>query len=168
MGATAITVLILLVAVSGMRSAIDAKSASFASSWGNPDNPTSATVSELRDAGITTGYADYWVAYKLDFLSGDSLAITTAGPDTDRSSTTDRRVDRSPNPAWLFVPKAEATRDGTQFTNPGLVAGPAGVTEHRFLAILHRLGIPFRIVDTGLLHAVIPARKLTPQEAGLP
>ena len=168
MGTTAITVLILLVAVSGMRSAINTESASFTASWGNPDNPSLATVNELRDAGITTGYADYWVAYRLDFLSRDSLAITTAGHDTDRSSTTDRKVDRSPNPAWLFVPKAEVTRDGTQFTKPGLVAGPDGVTEHRFLATLHQLGIPSRIVDTGLLRAVIPARKLTPQEADLP
>lgn len=164
---TVITVLVLLVSVSGMRDAVATDAAGFTSSWGDPDSPTSATVNELRAAGVTTGYANYWVAYKLDFLSKGALAITTAGHEVDRSPTIDAAVIHGPRPAWLFVPRSEALRDGTQFTNPSHVLGPDAVTERRFLATLRRLGVPFRIVDTGLLRAVIPATKVTPHEAGL-
>lgn len=168
LGATVITVLVLLVSVSGIREAISANAAGFTPSWGNPDSPTSATVDELRAAGVTTGYADYWVAYKLDFLSRGALVITTAGHELDRSASIYATVIRSPHPAWLFVPRSEATREGTQFTNPLSAVGPNTLTERQFLATLHRLGVPYRIVDTGILRAVIPARKLTPHEAGLP
>jgi hypothetical protein len=168
LGATVISLLAVLVSVSDMRSAIATDAATFTSSWGNPDDPTSATVNELRTAGITTGYANYWVAYKLDFVSNGTLTITTAGRETDRSSAIDSVVTRSPHPAWLFVPKSEGFRDGTQFGKQPVIGGLDAVTEQQFLDTLHHLGVPYRVVDTGLLRAVIPARKLTPYEAELP
>ena len=168
LAATVITVLVIIVSVSAMRDAIATEAASFTSGWGNPNGPTSATVKELRAAGVTTGYANYWVAYKLDFVSNGALTITTAGDESDRSPTIDTVVTHSPRPAWLFVPRSEAFRDGTQFGKPPFIVGLDGVTEQQFLAALHPLGVSYRIVDTGLLRAVIPARKLTPHEVGLP
>ena len=47
----------------------DPYSSGFFSNWTNPENPTLRTISDLEHAGVTVGYADYWVAYDLDFLS---------------------------------------------------------------------------------------------------
>jgi hypothetical protein len=137
-------------------------------SWGDPDDATLGIVHQLERSGVRVGYADYWVAYKLDFYGGGSLAFTTAGYEIDRSATINSRVHRSAHPAWLFVPIKEATRDNTQFSAPDLTVGPDAVPEARFTQTLHRLGIPYRRVNTDLLTAIIPARFLTPFEAGLP
>jgi hypothetical protein len=141
---------------------------SFTSTWGNPDGATQAAVARLERAGIRTGYADYWVAYKLDFYGKGDLEVTTAGYDVDRFTAIDGAVRRSSHPAWLFVPDTEATRDGTQFSVPNLDVGPDTETESRFTARLMSLGVPYRVVDTGIVTAVIPARTVTPYEVGLP
>jgi Dolichyl-phosphate-mannose-protein mannosyltransferase len=138
------------------------------STWGDPDDGTIGLVNQLEHDGLRTGYADYWVAYKLDFYSRGALAITTAGYDVDRSSPIDEQVTRSAHPGWLFVPIDEATRDATQFSAPPLTVGPDGVTETVFKRTLQRLRIPYSTMNTPLLSAVIPARRLTPFEAGLP
>ena len=52
-----------------------------------------------------TGYADYWVAYDLDFFSNGRLAVATVtGADTNRSQAINRKVEAAPRAAWLFVP----------------------------------------------------------------
>jgi hypothetical protein len=138
------------------------------STWGDPDDATIGLVRQLEHDGLRTGYADYWVAYKLDFYSRGALAMTTAGYEVDRSLSIDDRVKRSAHPAWLFVPIDEASRDATQFSAPPLTVGPAGVTEAVFEETLQRLRIPYSTVNTPLLSAVVPARPLTPFEAGIP
>ena len=142
--------------------------ASFTSSWGNPDGAGQVVVSKLEDAAIRTGYADYWVAYKLDFLAKGRLSVTTAGYEDDRSQTINAAVVHSQDPAWIFVPPSAATKDGTQFTAPSLIVGPDTVTEGQFTATLQRLGISYRVIDVGLARAVVPSRAVTPFEAGLP
>jgi len=62
-----------------------------------------------------TAYADYWVAYKLDFLGRGHLAVTTVGYDTNRSVAYDTAVHDSRQPAWLFVPMGEARVHGTGY-----------------------------------------------------
>jgi dolichyl-phosphate-mannose-protein mannosyltransferase len=141
---------------------------SFTSTWGNPDDATQAAVARLERAGVRTAYADYWVAYKLDFYGKGGLTVTTAGYDTDRFASIDDAVRRSVRPAWLFVPNAEAVRDGIQFSAPSLAVGPDTETESAFTARLDALGVPYRVVDTGVLTAIIPARAVTPFEARLP
>jgi hypothetical protein len=138
------------------------------SGWSDPDDATVGVVHQLERSSVRVGYADYWVAYKLDFYGRGSLAFTTAGYEVDRSATINSEVQRSLHPAWLFVPINEATRDNTQFSAPNLTVGPDTVTEAQFTRTLHRLGIPYREVNTSLLTAIIPARALTPFEAGLP
>lgn len=135
---------------------------------GNPDDPTEAAIAKLEAAGIRSGYADYWVAYKLDFLSRRQLQVGTTGYDDDRSASIQAAVRRSTRVSWFFVPPSEADIKGTQFTAPWLVVGPDTVSEPRFERTLRRLGVRFRVIDTGIVQAVIPNRSITPYQAGMP
>jgi hypothetical protein len=127
------------------------------SDWGNPDAAASATATSLEARGVRTGYADYWVAYKLDFLSDGRLSLTVAGTDPDRWAGLTGQVRSSHAPAWLFVPAGRMAAGLAQFAQTGNIQGPSGLTESHFVAALDRLGIPFRTVDAGPIQAVIPA-----------
>jgi hypothetical protein len=146
------------------------EAASFTHGWGNPDAPTLAAIVTLERHGITTGYADYWVAYKLDFLSRGHLQITVAGYDDDRVLPIDAVVLKSKAPAWLFVPADVATLNGTQFTIPVFALGPDNgeVNETQFRALLHRMHIGFQVVNTDVLTAIIPDRAFTPYDVRMP
>jgi hypothetical protein len=154
----------------GLLGVVHVEQGSFTSSWGNPDDPTLQAISQLKRAGVTAGYADYWVAYRLDFLSQGSLRITTVGFDDDRSLTIDEVVARSHDPAWFFVPPREARRDGDQFLAPWLSIGPdvGAVTEARFIEALHRLRIGYHTVNTGIIVAVVPDSTVRPWQIGAP
>ncbi len=130
----------------------------FTNDWGNPDAAASATATALEEHGIRTGYADYWVAYKLDFLSHDQLSLTVAGSDPDRWESLTGAVRGSSSPAWLFVPPSQIPLGLKEFSQTTEIQGPSGHSEAVFLAALDRLGIPYRLVDVGPIQAVIPER----------
>ena len=134
---------------------------SLASGWGNPNAPVDRAVTTLRAAGVRAGFADYWVAYKLDLLGGPDLTVTTAPGDVDRQRSFDRTVDAAPEQAWIFVPPAQTQLGFAQFSRTSVIAGPDGMTEAHFVAALQALGVPYRTVDAGLLSAVIPLRRVT-------
>ena len=157
-----------VLAVVDTRAVVSAQRTGFVATWGDPDAATLRVVPELEAAGIRTAYADYWVAYKLDFLSGGGLTVTTAGWDTDRSAADDAVVDASRRPAWLFVPMREARVDGTQFTSPSTTVTVDKVDERQFEGRLRRLGVPYRVLDFGILQAVVPARTVDQFAAGVP
>ncbi len=140
----------------------------FAAGWGNPDDPTVQLAHQLEADGIRVGYANYWVAYKLDFDSQERLQIATAGADVDRSPAIDAAVRRGARPAYLFVPAADAVLGDYEFSAPKLIVGPDSATESFFRARLEVLGVPYRVIDTGALTAIVPERTVTPAEAGLP
>ncbi len=68
-----------------------------------PENLT-GLVRALERAQVKTAFADYWVAYPIDFLSRERI-IATPAPDTGtiRNVLWDEAVRRSPNPAYVFV-----------------------------------------------------------------
>ncbi|HEY6425652.1 MAG TPA: hypothetical protein VIX84_00325, partial [Acidimicrobiales bacterium] len=134
---------------------------SLASGWGNPNAPVARAVAILRGAGVRAGFADYWVAYKVDYLSGPGLTVATAPGDVDRQKSFDRTVDAAPRQAWIFVPPAETQLGFSQFGPTSSIAGPIGMTEAHFLAALQALKVPYRTVNAGILSAVIPERKVT-------
>ncbi|MDQ1360033.1 MAG: hypothetical protein QOJ44_410, partial [Acidimicrobiaceae bacterium] len=141
----------------------------FFSNWGDPNAPTVHAIDRLEAGGVRTGYAEYWVAYDLDFLSKERLAITTVpGADTNRSKALNRTVEASRRSAWLFVPPDQITQGFRQFAGTGAIIGPASMSETAFIAKLNALGVSYRIVDAGLLRAVIPSRPVTPKQVGLP
>ena len=112
----------------------------FFTGWTNPDGPTDHAIAVLEANGVRDGYADYWVAYRLDLLSDEQLQITTAGADPDRWKSLDAAVNRSSKAAWLFVPVT--TAGVTQFAETTAIRGPADITEAQFLGELGHIGSP--------------------------
>jgi hypothetical protein len=157
-----------LLSIGGLRSAVESDPANYTSTWGNPDAATLHLIHQMQADGVHTAYADYWVAYKLDFLSQGHLAVTTAGYESNRSRSIDRRVTSSDDPAWIFVPPREAMLGGDQFTSPSLTVGVDTVTQPEFEIALRHLDVPYNVFDLGLAHVVVPVRRVTPFEAGLP
>lgn len=142
---------------------------SFSSNWRDPNAPILQAIDRLEAGGVRTGYAQYWVAYDLDFLSKERLAITTVPKaDTNRSKSLNRIVEDSRRPAWLFVPPGRLNEGFELFGATAAISGPASMPETAFTAKLRALGISYRIVDAGLIRAVIPSRSVTPKEVGLP
>ena len=133
-----------------------------ASGWGNPNATADRAIETLRSNGIRYGFADYWVAYKLDFLSGQTLTITPAKGDVDRQPSLARAVSRSQEQAWLFVPPSQMTSAYAQFFTT--IPGPDGITESRFLTALSILHVGYREINAGVLSAVVPSRHITVAE----
>lgn len=150
-------VVVLVLVLVGFHQAWDQNPSSFFSAWVNPDAPAQQTADALVSDGIEAGYANYWIAYKLDFVGGGGLEITTTGADPDRSTAIDREVSHARHPAWLFVPDNDVLEATYQF---GTAAGPDGQDEAAFLDELRTSHIGYRVVVAGLVEAVIPDRPL--------
>ena len=138
---------------------------SFASGWSDPNAPSIQVAHQLERAGIRTGYADYWVAYRLDLLSNNHLQLTVAGTDVDRWPSLNRKVLADPDSAWLFVQLNHLTF--TQFGSTPDIQGPGGLSESTFLLDLQLNGIRYRVVHAGVVQAVIPAGPVNAADVGL-
>ena len=131
--------------------------------WAFPDNPSLSSVRQLEASGASYGYAAYWVAYRLDFLSSNQLRVTVAGNDTLGGRPSIERCTASDHPAWLFV--APTSLAVTQFGAAADIQGPNGMPETTFLSYLQHARITFRVVHAGMIEAVIPGREGSPQIA---
>jgi hypothetical protein len=127
--------------------------------WGDPNAPTAEAIRLLERAGITDGYANYWVAYRLDFLSHNRLKLTVGKGQFDRWPSLDREVASNKSSAWIFV-KPSATAD-RQF---GDRSGPGGLLEALLIDDLRRTRVGYRTVGAGLLEAIIPARPVSARD----
>jgi Flp pilus assembly pilin Flp len=134
----------------------------FGRGWVSPDGKSLAAIKDLEAAGIKYGYADYWVAYKIDYLSDGKLVIDTSGigDDLDRWPSIDATVIAAQKPAWIFVNPTVLTPD-SPFP---VVGGPNGETEPVFLAGLKQAHIKYQIVNAGVLQAVVARQKVPPRE----
>jgi 4-amino-4-deoxy-L-arabinose transferase-like glycosyltransferase len=136
---------------------------SLASGWSDPNASVNRSIAILQAHGVRDGFADYWVAYKVDLLN-PKMAITPAPGDVDRSAALDREVDASTQQAWLFVPPQLMQKGDVEFSTTPFIAGPGGVTQSAFVLALAHLGIPYRTINAGLLNAVVPSRPVTIQQ----
>ena len=147
--------------------------ANYFKAWGNPNQAAISTAAQLEAKGVKYGYGDYWLAYKLDFVSGEHLNITTIAPDPDRWLGQHAAVARSPHAAWLFVPVDHLAAAYVEFgatpnlQGPGVGPNGSPFVESAFVAKLDSLGIPYRIVKAGDVDAIFPSRSVTPAEVGL-
>ena len=69
---------------------------------------TQAAVAALGERGLTTGYADYWTAYPVTYLSGETIVVAPSVPflwraRTDRYPPYTQQVDSVLDPTRLFV-----------------------------------------------------------------
>jgi hypothetical protein len=131
------------------------------SGWGNPNSPVDRAIATLQTAGIRDGFADYWVAYKVDLLSNQTLLLTPAKGDVDRQKDFDHLVATAPRQAWIFVPLSQTEAGFAQFSTTSTIQGPDGIPEKSFVDALAALKVPYRVVPAGILTAVVPARKVT-------
>ncbi len=131
----------------------------------DPNEPTVAAVRALRANGISYGYANYWVAYKVDFISGNQLTFTPGPWDLVRSLAMYSSVRSRPRPAWLFVPGGQLNTALHQFGTTNVEVGYD--PEANFTAALNAQHVPFTVVHAGLLDAVTPAERIDPRQVGV-
>lgn len=165
-GATAVVAVIALSSLSIAsfdRASLPART-SFFSGWSGPSRAAGQAARQLQLDGIRTAYAEYWVAYDLDYLSHERLQVTD--PYTDRWVAEYLRVLSAPDPAWLFFAPDRITASEAAFASSA--PGPYGYPESFFLAKLARLKIAYRIEHAGVLDAVVPSRRVTPADVGIP
>lgn len=138
-------------------------------------SPLRALVPELERRRITAVYAEYWVAYVLQFLAGDRIAVEAT--DSPRFADLSARVARDPSPAYVapagfpaeVVERALREAGATYRTlrvegatlfyavrpkigrlpAPGARAGAAGDTARAFFATLGRRVDPARAAGLG-------------------
>ncbi len=133
----------------------------FAITGARTESLATAVADGLRRAGITHLYAQYWVAYDLDFV-GDG-AVTASPPDAIRSTAIASAVAAAVRPAWLFEgpTKSDAARTEVGFPDAG---SPYDLTAARFTRLLARAGVPCRTVSVATMVAVVPSKRVTPAD----
>jgi hypothetical protein len=129
----------------------------FFTSWHRGDAAMEQVVQALRQHHITDAYGDYWTSYDLDFLSRGKPAVSPSPLDVVRSAGLAAEVSAAPHPAWLFFAPSQAAQAAAVFGNPQ--PGPGPYTEQSFEARLEALGIPYKVVNLGLMDAVVPERR---------
>lgn len=160
-------VLILLSTGASFHESYGVGLASYFGAWGNPDNPTSRAAAGLEERRVVNGYADYWIAYKLDFVSNGRLHLTVDGTDPDRFPGLSSSVGAARSQAWLFVTSASSLDAAHQFGGTPALVGPSGIGEAPFVQQLTQHGIAYRIETAGLFDVVIPARAVSLEGLGL-
>jgi hypothetical protein len=107
-----------------------------------PPTEMGPLVHSLQAEGIKAVYSDYWIAYRLTFLTGEK--IIAMGVPINRYEPYEQRVRQSPRSAWVYV------------------AGSIG--EQHFTAALDALRVPYRTLRPGKWAIHIPARPVRPEE----
>jgi hypothetical protein len=158
-------VAVLLASVLALFGFLELDGGSSLSLSNNPNAATEHTVALLEQHHITHGYANYWVAYKIDYLSDGHLVFSPVPTDVMRSETLYRQASASPGVAWLFAPPSQLTSAQDEFGTTNVQTGFD--PESGFLAALRARNDPYTIVHAGPLAAVIPSRPVTPVEAGM-
>lgn len=132
-----------------------------------PNQPAQQLAYGLERAGIRGGYADYWVAYKLDFLASGGLHVTDAPPSPDRLPAVGAATRALParRQAWLFL--APTPTNLTEYTDTPVIRGPSGLSLSAFLFSLRQMHVTYRVLHVAGADAVVCARAVTPAEVGL-
>jgi hypothetical protein len=100
-------------------------------------------VASLRTERVNAVYADYWIAYRLDFESRERV-IASGVAKTERYAPYRDIVRRSPSPGWVFV------------------AGTPAATD--FVNNLDILGVPYRTWQAGGFDVFVPAQPVHPED----
>jgi hypothetical protein len=117
--------------------------------WGDPDRANEQAVTDLEGHDVDRGYANYWVAYDVDFFSRGRLAFTTIGGEINRSSAINREALKGTGQAWLFEAPCN---------------GPTGMLEATLTAWLESRHIAYTVFSAGRITAVVPSATVTSDE----
>jgi len=126
----------------------------FFTGWSDPNQSARQVIAAMAAHHLRTAYADYWVAYDLDFLAPHTVTVSPSPLDVQRSTSLARSVREGTPQTWLFFAPGREAVAGAAFSNPEL--GPGGYSESAFTAYLTAHGNGYRVVHLGILDAVIP------------
>ncbi len=133
-------------------------------SWhANPDPKLEDVERRLTQMGVHTAYAEYWVAYDVEFLSDGHLTVSAV--DDNRNVAERSAVDRAPRSAWIFV-LTDADAESELGTGGDL--NPPGVSVTSLTSWLSLHDIPYKTLSRGPYTVVVPARQVTPADIGAP
>lgn len=138
----------------------------FFRSWTDPDRPSQSVVADLEALHVRFGFAEYWVAYKLDFLSRGKLVIATSGQDTSYIPSIQHQATDAQRQAWIFVPNDHVAAAVAQFADTAAIVGPDGESEADFVAKIRALGVPFTVAHAGLVDVVITSKRIDERTVG--
>jgi len=136
----------------------------FLSGWKDPSLVAEHSIQALETLGVHDAYAEYWVAYDLDYLSRGRLVVTD--PYTDRWVAEYYRVVHSPNQDWIFFSPTQTGAASAAFSSSA--PGPFGFPETLFTSKLKQLKIAYVVRRAGVLDVVSPARPVTQEQVGIP
>ena len=106
--------------------------------WFAVDDGATSAAQALVGQGVTAGWADYWLAYRLDAFSNGQLHLSAIPGDLDRVLS-DRLITQARRPAtWLF------SGGGSGVAPSPEAMGPAGVKFGHFEHKLRALGVSWR------------------------
>ena len=106
--------------------------------WFAADDGATSAAQALVGHGVTAGWADYWLAYRLDAFSNGQLHLSAIPGDLDRVLS-DRLITQARRPAtWLF------SGGGSGVAPSPEAMGPAGVKFGHFEHKLRALGVSWR------------------------
>lgn len=133
----------------------------------SPNQPARRLAAGLERAGVRGGYADYWIAYKLDFLTAGRLELTDAPPSPDRLPAVTRAVRALParRQAWLFLAPSPTAR--TEYADTPVIQGPSGLPLSVFESDLKGMGVTYRVRRIAGAVAVVCGRPVTPADLGM-
>jgi hypothetical protein len=129
----------------------------------NPNGEALTAIRGLESHHIRDAYADYWVAYNLDFLSHERLRV--ADPSADRWAPLYREVQAAQNPAWIFYNPKKINEAEAEFRSPD--RGPFAYSESLFLGKLAPLHIGYRIIHLGVLDAIVTSSAVRQEQVGM-
>ena len=135
--------------------------------WETPDASAVSGARALENAGVKYGYADYWLAYKLDFVSGGRLVLATAGADANRWQGEYERVGKSARPVWIFADGAQLGLDEKRWAMAGEITTVGNISESELLSRFDKLGVSWHIEHIGGLDVVHTSVKVDPSQVGL-
>ena len=125
----------------------------------NPDLWPRPLIAALERSKTTAVYADYWVAYVLDFGAGDR--IVAADPRVNRYPPYLAAVERSRRPAWVFVrPSALSALDAAAGPHAWTLGG--AWTPQNFETYLNTRRDSYRVENAGWFTIVLPSRPVKP------
>lgn len=117
----------------------------------------------LAADGIRTGWADYWNAYRLDFLSGAVLHLSPTPNDSERNKAYGQEARQSSSSIWLIVGPPNAAKNGPALNDPAPGLQTWGTLRQRFIA--HH--ISWNIREIRGVWIIAPTTAVNPSAIGL-
>jgi len=132
--------------------------------WGTHPNSVAVSLGDALHAHrVRDVYAGYWVAYDLQFTSGDGISVMSVDPDRDVAES--RAVQQAPRAGWVFVgvaPTDQAVAEAQFGSAAGLDAD--SIIESALVGWLTAHGVSYTTFRSGPMEVVLPARNVTPAQ----